>query len=78
MPTNRTLFYILFDNNLRIFGLIYQSGTPPHFTGNKFEIINSSFNLIDCSSIITELLPFPHSTDCYDYRREVNLSYIYY
>jgi hypothetical protein len=73
MPTNETFFNILVDNSLKIFALIHQSGTPPHLTGNKIEIINSSFNLIDISSINTNLLPFPHSTDCYDYRREAKL-----
>jgi hypothetical protein len=72
-PTNVDYLQIMFDNKLKIFALIHQSGTPPHFTGNKIEIINSSVNMIDISSIITKLLPFPHSTDCYDYRREVKL-----
>ncbi len=69
-PTNKTLFYVMVGNNLKIFALIHQSGTPPHFTGNKIEITNSSINTIDYSSINTKLLPFPHSTDCNDYRRE--------
>jgi hypothetical protein len=73
MPTNRTYFQVMVENNFKIFALIHQSGTPPHFTGNKIEIINSSLNIIDYSSINTKLLPFPHSTDCYDYRREVKL-----
>jgi hypothetical protein len=73
MPISGTYFSVVVDNSLKIFGLIHQSGTPTHFTGNKIEIINSTFNLIDYSSIITKLLPFPHSTDCYDYRREAKL-----
>jgi hypothetical protein len=72
-PTNRTHLQVVVYNNLKIFALIHQSGTLPHFTGNKIEIINSSINIIDYSSIITKLLPFPHSTDCYDYRREGKL-----
>jgi hypothetical protein len=45
-PTNGTYFEVIFDNNLKIFALIHQSGTPPHFTGNKIEIIIaiSTFN----------------------------------
>jgi hypothetical protein len=70
MPTNKAFFQVMFDGNLKVFGLIHQSGTPPHFTRNKIEITNSSVNIIDYSSIITKLLPFPHSTDCNDYRRE--------
>jgi hypothetical protein len=73
MPKNETLFDVIVDNNLKIFALIHQSGTPPHFTNNKIEIIKSSVNQIDISSINTELLPFPHSTDCYDYRRKAKL-----
>jgi hypothetical protein len=73
MPTNRTPFQVMVDNNLKIFGLIHQSGTPPHFTRNKIEIINSSATRIDISSINNKLLPFPHSTDCYDYTREAKL-----
>jgi hypothetical protein len=73
MRTNGTYFRVMVDDNLKIFALIHQSGTPPHFTRNKLEIINSSTTLIDCYSIITKLLPFPHSTDCYDYRREAKL-----
>jgi hypothetical protein len=76
MPTNET-HYVTIDNTLKIFALIHQSGTPPHFTGNKIEIIDSSINTIDHSSIITQLLPFPHSTDCYDYRKEAKLAYGY-
>ncbi len=70
MPTNNISFYVMVDNNLKTFALIHQSGTPPHFTRNKIDFINSSTNLVDISSIITKLLPFPHSTDCYDYRRD--------
>ncbi len=73
MRTNGTYFRVMVDDNLKIFALIHQSGTPPHFTRNKIEIINSSATLIDSSSIITKLLPFPHLTDCYDYRREAKL-----
>jgi hypothetical protein len=72
-PTDRTYIQIAFDNRLKTFALIHQSGTPPHFTRNKIEIINSSLNLIDICSINTKLLPFPYSTDCYDYRREAKL-----
>jgi hypothetical protein len=71
--TNETSNNVMFENSLKIFVLIHQSGTPPHFTRNKIEIVNSSFNIIDYSSIITKLLPFPHSTACYDYRREAKL-----
>jgi hypothetical protein len=72
-PTIETDFIVIFENNLKIFAIIHQSGTPPHFTGNKIEINNSSVTIIDISSINTKLLPFPHSTDCYDYRREAKL-----
>jgi hypothetical protein len=72
-PENLIYLQVMVGNNLKIFALIHQSGTPPHFTGNKMEIINSSATKIDISSINTKLLPFPHSTDCYDYRREAKL-----
>jgi hypothetical protein len=68
--SNNTQFEVLFANNIKIFALIHQSGTPPHFARNKIEIFNSSFNQIDFSSINTKLLPFPHSTDCYNYARQ--------
>jgi hypothetical protein len=73
LPPNKTALNIMFDNKLKIFTLIHQSGTPPHFTANKIKVINSSVNRIDYSSMLTKLLPFPHSTDCYDYRREAKL-----
>jgi hypothetical protein len=69
-PSGSTYFHVLFDNTFKIFALIHQSGTPPHFARNKIEIFNSSWNAIDYSSINTNLLPFPHSTDCYNYARE--------
>jgi hypothetical protein len=69
-PSNRMLFQVMFDNTIKIFALIHQSGTPPHFARNKIEVINLSFNQLDFSSISTKLLPFPHSTDCYNYARE--------
>jgi hypothetical protein len=72
-PTNITSLQVLFDNNLKIFALVHQSGTPPHFTRNIIEIINSSITQIDYSSTVTKLKPFPHSTDCHDYRREAKL-----
>ncbi len=68
--SNETFFQIFFDNEIKIFALIHQSGTPPHFARNKIEVINLSFNQLDFSSISTKLLPFPHSTDCYNYARE--------
>jgi hypothetical protein len=73
MPMNRPSLQIMFDNRLKIFALIHQSGTPPHFTANKIGVTNSIASLIDISLIITKLPPFPHSTDCYDYRREAKL-----
>jgi hypothetical protein len=75
IPKNIIFFQVMVDNNLKIFALIHQSGTPSHFKGNKIEIINSSLNKIDYSSIDTKLLLFLliHSTDCYDYRRKAKL-----
>jgi hypothetical protein len=68
-PSRKTIIRVMFDNTIKIFALIHQSGTPPHFARNKIEIFNSSDNRIDLSSINTNLMPFPHSTDCYNYAR---------
>jgi hypothetical protein len=72
-PTNGARFEVMLDNSLKIFALIHQSGTPPHFARNKIEFVNSSVTEVFISSINTKLLPFPHSTDCYDYKREAKL-----
>jgi hypothetical protein len=68
-PSGEAYFQVWFDNSIKIYALIHQSGTPPNFARNKIEIFDSSVNQIDFSSINTNLLPFPHSTDCYNYSR---------
>jgi hypothetical protein len=62
---------------LKAFALIHQSGTPPHFFRDKIQISKSSVHQIDFSLIITKLMPFPYSTDCYDYKQEVNSRILY-
>jgi hypothetical protein len=63
-----TQFIVYFDNDLKIYALIHESGTPAeHFTRDKIKISKSSDNRIDFSIIYTKLLLFPHSTDCYNY-----------
>jgi hypothetical protein len=62
----------LIDNNINVFSLIHQKKTPPHFARQKIEIRKSSINGIDYTRIVTKLLPFPYSTDCYDYENEEN------
>jgi hypothetical protein len=56
---------------------IYQKKTPPHFARQKFEISKSTVTSIDYTRIVTKLLPFPYSTDCYDYGNEENQVLIY-
>jgi hypothetical protein len=62
----------LIDNNINVFSLIHQKKTPPHFARQKIEIPKSTITAIDYSRIVTKLLPFPYSTDCYDYENEEN------
>jgi hypothetical protein len=66
--THRIVFLI--PDSINVFGLIHQSGTPPHFTRNKMGISSDSLIQFDYSSIKHELLPFPYETNCYDYERE--------
>jgi hypothetical protein len=68
-------FYI--DNNINVFSLIHQKKTPPHFARQKIEIPKSIITSIDYRRIFTKLLPFPYSTDCYDYENEENPLLIY-
>jgi hypothetical protein len=60
----------LFDDKINLFGLIHQKRTPPHFSRLKIEYSNSSFHYIDYIRTVTKLLPFPYSTDCYNYTNE--------
>jgi hypothetical protein len=60
------------DNNMKGFALIHQKKTPPHFARHKIEISKSTLTLIDYKRIVTKILPFPYSTDCYDYENEEN------
>jgi hypothetical protein len=62
----------IISNNFKAFAIIHESGTPPHFSRDKIQISKSSAHQIDFSSIITNLMPFPYSTDCYDYKQELN------
>jgi hypothetical protein len=70
-------FYLYIDNNISAFALIHQKKTPPHFARQKIEISKSTVTTIDYTRIVTKLLPFPYSTDCYDYGNNENpvLSY---
>jgi hypothetical protein len=70
---NDSVLTVLFDNKIKIYALIHQIRTPPHFIRNKIEMIDSRANRVDISSINTKLLPFPHSTDCFDYTRDKEL-----
>jgi hypothetical protein len=70
MPINDFNFYI--DNNISLFALIHQMKTPPHFATQKIEIPKSTLTVIDYTRIVTKLLPFPYSTDCYHYENEEN------
>jgi hypothetical protein len=60
----------LHDKYTYDFGLIHRTRTPPHFSEDRIEISKYTYNLIDYSSIYTNLLPFPYSTDCYKYTNE--------
>ncbi len=70
MPIND--FFFFFDYNISAFALIHQKKTPPHFARQKIEIPKSTNTIIDYTRIVTKLLPFPYSTDCYDYGNEEN------
>jgi hypothetical protein len=61
------------DNYINVFSLIHQKKTPPHFARQKIEIPKSTATAIDYTRVVTKLLPFPYSTDCYDYENEENL-----
>ncbi len=65
-------YLFIVDNNINVFSLIHQKKTPPHFARQKIEIPKSSSTAIDYKRIFTKLLPFPYSTDCYDYENEEN------
>jgi hypothetical protein len=65
-------FYFFIGNNMSAFALIHQKKTPPHFARQKIEIPKSTATAIDYKRIVTNLLPFPYSTDCYDYENEEN------
>jgi hypothetical protein len=65
-------FNFIIDNNMSAFALIHQKKTPPHFARQKIEIPKSTSTVIDYTRIFTKLLPFPYSTDCYDYGNEEN------
>jgi hypothetical protein len=67
-----TEFYFFIDNNISAFALIHQKKTPPHFAKPKIEISKSTVTSIDYTRVVTKLLPFPYSTDCYDYGNEEN------
>jgi hypothetical protein len=69
--------HFIIDNEINVFALIHQNITPPHFSRDKIDIQKLSLNHIDYSSITTNLLPFPHSTDCFDYKQEENLKMSY-
>jgi hypothetical protein len=58
------------DSNVNLFGLIHQKKTPPHFSRQKIEILKSTHHMIDYIRTVAKLLPFPYSTDCYDYISE--------
>jgi hypothetical protein len=60
------------DNNISSFALINQKKTPPHFARQKIEIPKSTATKVDYKRVFTKLLPFPYSTDCYDYGNEEN------
>jgi len=64
--------YFMIDSQINVFGLLHQKKTPPHFERQKIEISKSNFHIIDYTRIVTNLLPFPYSTDCYNYGNEVN------
>jgi hypothetical protein len=70
MQINNMSFYI--DNNMSAFALIHQKKTPPHFARQKIKIPKSTATAIDNTRIVTKLLSFPYSTDCYDYENEEN------
>jgi hypothetical protein len=70
MPLQKCWFLI--DSKLNIFGLLHQKKTPPHFERQKIEISKSNAHIIENTRIVTKLLPFPYSTDCYNYGNEVN------
>jgi hypothetical protein len=69
-PENKGEFAFLIQDNMKAFALIHQSLTPPHFFNDKAEIPKSSYIVVDYSSINTILLPFSHSTNCLDNKRE--------
>jgi hypothetical protein len=71
MPVSK-YFNFLIDNNMSAFALIHQKKTPPHFVTLKIEIPKSTFAAIDYTRIVTKVLPFPYSTDCYYYENEEN------
>jgi hypothetical protein len=68
-PSPKELGFLI-PNQINAFALIHQNSTPPHFTNYKIEIPESSQTLIGYTSVTVKLLPFPYSTDCYDYKRE--------
>ncbi len=65
-------FNFVIDNNISSFALIHQKKTPPHFARQKIEIPKSTATKVDYKRVVTKLLPFPYSTDCYDYGNEEN------
>jgi hypothetical protein len=65
-------FAFFIDDNMSEFALIHQKKTPPHFARQKIEIQKSTITAMDYKRIVTKLLPFPYSTDCYDYENEEN------
>ncbi len=67
-PTHNLMYNI--DNNVNLFGLIHQKKTPPHFSRQKIEILKSTHHIIDYIRSVAKLLPFPYSTDCYNYISE--------
>jgi hypothetical protein len=71
MPINSFIFF--FENSINAFALIHQKKTPPHFARQKIEIPKSRVTATDYTRVVTKLLPFPYSTDCYDYGNEENL-----
>ncbi len=67
-PIDRLTYQI--DNNVNLFGLIHQKKTPPHFSRQKIKIFKSTFHKIDYTRTVEKLLPFPYSTDCYNYNND--------